>query len=100
MIYPNHRIRTYCIYLGSLKINNDFYDMGVYIHPNKSVSHAIVFGDDNSNYISGEFVSQGEMLPDELQFPSFIAKINLELYKEYIKNPSNFPQPSNFKQRS
>lgn len=91
MFYPNHQIRSYCIYLGSLQIGSHKYDMGVYENKKyNTVSHAIVFGEEDSEYKSGEFIFQSEWLPKHFRFQSFLYKINEELYKEYLENPAKF----------
>ena len=91
MFYPNHQIRSYCIYLGSLKIGSHKYDMGVYENKkDNAVSHAIVFGEKDSEYMSGEFIFQSEWLPSKHRFQSLLYKINEELYKEYLENPAKF----------
>lgn len=94
MIYPDHHIRLYCIYLGSLEIGYREYDMGVYVRPDGSVSHAIVYGSEPSEYFSGEFIFRGELLDERYRFSSFFYKVNETLFQEYIKNPLTFPQPA------
>ncbi len=91
--FPNHHIRTYCLYLGSVKIKDSMYDFGVYIKPDKSVSHAIVFGDHDPEYYSGEFIFQDEWLPETFRFNSLIYKLNETFYNLYLEDPSIFPQP-------
>ena len=85
MFYPNHQIRDYCVYLGSLESNGRKMDMGVYEHPDgKTTSHAIVYGNEDSNYFSGEFEFYN---PNN--FKSWYYKINEELYKEYLNKKEN-----------
>lgn len=99
MFYPNHHIRTYCIYLGSLIYQGNKYDLGVYIHPDTSVSHAIVYGDDPDKYMSGEFIFKGVGIEFHRKFTSFLYLLNESFYKEYLKEPLMFRQPEIFMQR-
>jgi hypothetical protein len=92
MFYPDHQIRTYCIYLGSFELADQKYDMGVYIAEDKSVSHAIVFGNDPSEYLSGKFMTD---LVIEIFYPDpCLYKMNEALYKHYLNYPADFPQPN------
>jgi len=72
MYYPDHHIRTYCRYLGSVLINDSKYDLGVYMNPDGSVSHAIVYGNDDGDYLSG----------DVTRTWTTITRINLMVFKE------------------
>ena len=92
MFYPNHHIRTYCIYLGSFKLDKQKVDFGVYKR-NDEVSHAIVFGNEDPEYISGEFIFNGKLLEQAFRFDSLLPQLNERLYQEYLKEPSDFPQP-------
>jgi len=44
---------NYCIYLGPYKYENTKYDLGVYINPYNELSAAVVYGNEEGNYISG-----------------------------------------------
>ena len=92
MFYPNHHIRTYCVYLGSFELGNIKMDFGVYEH-NDEVSHAIVFGNEDSEYMSGEFIFDGKLLAPEYRFKSLRAQMNERLYQEYLDDPKSFPHP-------
>jgi hypothetical protein len=83
MFYPNHQIRSYCIYLGSIEVDNLKLDMGVYEHGKGTgrTSHAIVCGEEDSNYMSGEFNLQNP----KYSFQSWYYKINEILYKKYLE---------------
>lgn len=95
MFYPEHRVRTYCLYLGSFSLDGRRYDMGVYEQRNGAVSHGIVCGEDDSEYLSGKFMSQGD--PIEHQWSGIVYQINVLLYMQYLQHPVNFPQPTVFK---
>jgi hypothetical protein len=84
MFYPNHHIRTYCEYLGSITIDGHNYDLGVYIQKDKTVSHAIVCGEDDSDYISGEFIWKGKLM--DQQWKSKPAVANKAAYDELHKD--------------
>lgn len=92
MFYPDHHIRTYCIYLGSFDRGDTKVDFGVYKR-NNEVSHAIVFGDKDSEYISGEFIFNNKLISPAHRFKSLYSQLNERLYEEYLKNPRDFPQP-------
>lgn len=81
MFYPNHHIRTYCLYLGSITLNDTNFDLGVYEQKDGSVSHAIVYGEDPSEYISGEFIFRGEPCAD---WKSLRARVNKIAYDAYL----------------
>jgi len=87
--YPNHHIRTYCVHLGGLILDNKKYDMGVYVNNDNvshaSVSHAIVFGNDDNEYMSGEFINENKWLDKCFRFQSLLYKLNEVLYKEHLK---------------
>jgi len=74
--YKDHHIRSYCRHLGSMSIQNKIYDFGVYEAPNGEVFHAIVYGPEDFQYISGEMRSGQNLL----------CKINARLYAEYLRN--------------
>lgn len=97
MFYPNHHTRTYCIYLGSITYQDHNYDLGVYIHPDKSVSHDIVFGNEDYEYMSGEIIFRNVWQNN--RFTNTLCLINEILYKDYCEKPEKFSQPENFKQR-
>jgi hypothetical protein len=82
MFYPNHHCRSYCLYLGSLEYNNQKLDMGVYEHPNDLyVSHAIVYGEEDSQYMSG--IIDFEKI--KYNFTGAQYQINKLLYEDYLK---------------
>lgn len=82
MYYPEHQIRTYCLYLGSLIYNGHKLDMGVYEHPDDThVSHAIVYGDEDSHYMSGLIDFKNE----QHNFHGTPYQINRLLYDDYLK---------------
>ena len=81
MYYPEHRIRAYCLYLGSLTYNNLKLDMGVYEAPSGEVSNAIVHGYDEAQYLSGEINFKEE----RNNFQGVVYKINRLLYEDYLK---------------
>ena len=76
MHYPNHHIRTYCLYLGSLICSGYKLDMGVYEAPGGEVSHAIVYGDEDHEYMSGEI---------EFNLPGVPYQINRLLWEDHLK---------------
>jgi hypothetical protein len=80
MFYPKHQIRSYCLYLGSFQFEDDKLDMGVYEHPDGRVSHAIVFGEEDDEYLSGEFDPDS---PCESEWPGVKSKINKLLYQRH-----------------
>ena len=76
MFFPKHQIREYCLYLGSLElIDGKKYDLGVYEKPSGGVSHAIVYGDEGHEYLSGDinFMSR-----------TAVTRANWELYMQYM----------------
>jgi len=50
----SHRMWEYCIYLGTIKHEGHYYDLGVYSHPVEGPSHATVYGKENDQYMSGD----------------------------------------------
>jgi len=80
MFYPNHQIRDYCLYLGSFEHENLKFDFGVYEKSDGRTSHAIVYGDEDSEYMSGEF----DLENPEHNFKSWYCKINEELYRNHL----------------
>jgi hypothetical protein len=81
MYYPKHQIRSYCLYLGSMALNNRRLDMGVYEHPDDGgVSHAIVFGEEDNEYMSGII----DFKSPEFNFQGEAYKINKQLYEDYL----------------
>jgi hypothetical protein len=78
MFYPKHHLRSYCRYLGSLEINGKKLDMGVYEAPNNTVSHAIVFGNEDWEYYSGDI----DLTHPERNLQSTPFSINRLLYLE------------------
>jgi hypothetical protein len=82
MFYPNHHIRSYCLYLGSFIYDNLKLDMGVYEHPNDShISHAIVYGNEDSQYMSGLI----DFEDNRYNFQSLQYLVNKLLYEDYLK---------------
>lgn len=81
MHYPQHQIRGYCLYLGSLSYNNHCLDMGVYEHPDGTVSHAIVYGEEDHEYMSGEI----DFDNPKYNFLGMRYQINRLLYEDYLK---------------
>lgn len=77
MYYPKHQIRSYCLYLGSLIYNDHKLDMGVYEHPDGCVSHAIVFGEKDHEYMSGEIDFENDK--------GMFFWINRLLYADHLK---------------
>lgn len=76
MFYPRHQIREYCLYLGSMElIDGKKYDLGVYEKPSGEVSHAIVFGEQDSEYISGDIKYFSN---------TAVTKLNWEFYMQYL----------------
>jgi hypothetical protein len=80
MFYPNHYIRTYCLYLGSLEYNGKKLDMGVYEYEG-NVSHAIVYGEKDYEYMSGIINFED----DNYNFQGVPYKINMLLYQDHVK---------------
>jgi len=82
MFYPNHHIRTYCLYLGSFIHNGLKLDLGVYEAPGGSVSHTIVYGEYDSEYMSGVINFED----DYFNFQAFRYQINKKMYEDYLKD--------------
>lgn len=80
MFYPNHHCRSYCRYLGSLTYNDHKLDMGVYESTDGSVSHAIVFGPEPSEYFSGDI----NFTDPARNFQGTQYKINKILYENWL----------------
>ena len=62
MFYPEHHLWDYCTYLGSEVIEGVNIDLGVFEIPNtdgaiEDVSHAIVYGKQDWEYLSGPIES-------------------------------------------
>ena len=59
--YPSARdwMWNYCIYLGSYTgfVNRQKYDLGIYVNQDGSLSHAIVYGNEPGDYLSGDIDS-------------------------------------------
>lgn len=53
----DHHIWTYCIYLGTIKHEGEYYDLGVYPDGSYGPSHATVSGKEPSEYSSGDLAS-------------------------------------------
>jgi len=81
MFYPNHQIRTYCKYLGSLTYNKHKLDLGVYETPSGYVSHAIVCGDKDHEYLSGDI----DLIHNRYEPQSFQYQVNKALYVESLQ---------------
>lgn len=76
MFYPKHKIREYCLYLGSLElIDGKKYDLGVYEELGGRVSHAIVSGESDSEYISGDIRYMSN---------TALTKLNWEFYMQHL----------------
>jgi hypothetical protein len=68
--YPSAKewMWSYCTYLGPYRHKEHNYDLGVYIHADKSIiSLAIVYGDEPGDYISGnvEYVTASDKVGQE-----------------------------------
>lgn len=85
MYFPKHQIRDYCTYLGSLLLDDKPYDLGVYEQKDGTVSHAIVFGERDEEYASGEFIFEGRPCRS---FSGVIYKINELAYKHHKEEES------------
>lgn len=68
---------NYCIPLGKFEVKDTKYDLGVYINPSGEVSHAIVYGNEPGEYLSGEidYFIEGDLCEE-----------NIRRYNEYLKN--------------
>ena len=72
---------NYCIPLGKFEVNASKFDLGVYINPSGEVSHAIVYGNEPGEYLSGEI---------QLFVERDVCKENIRRYNEYtLKNSSS-----------
>lgn len=50
----NHHIWTYCIYLGTIKHDGRYYDLGVFPGGSRGPSDATVYGKEDREYNSGD----------------------------------------------
>lgn len=82
MFFPDHELREYCLYLGSVELpDGRKFDLGVYEQkPQEITSHAIVFGPKPHEYISGEVHSMSE---------GTITKLNKAVYLQYLVQSAN-----------
>ena len=79
----DHRIWGYCLYLGPYTDEGGRnVDLGVYVERPGRVSLAAVYGQENSQYRSGEFLWNGEPLPWISERP--IYKEALRRYREHL----------------
>lgn len=73
LYYPGARgwMWDYCVYLGGYTDSSGKeYDLGIYVHPceysKKGVSAAIVYGNNEGDYLSGEWVEDDECWNSEV----------------------------------
>lgn len=71
-----------CIQLGKFELDGEKYDLGVYINPvhTNFVSHAIVYGNKPSDYLSGYL---------SLPIDNIVCKENIKRWNQYLKNKEN-----------
>ena len=71
-----HRMWEYCIYLGTIKHEGHYYDLGVYSHPVEGPSHATVYGKENDQYMSGDldYFKKG-----------YVRQETIRRWKKYLK---------------
>jgi len=60
---PDHPIWGYCVYLGPYSKEGRDYDLGVYVERQGCLSLAAVYGNEEGQYKSGEFLFNEEPLP-------------------------------------
>ncbi|QDP63051.1 MAG: hypothetical protein GOVbin1923_44 [Prokaryotic dsDNA virus sp.] len=72
----NHHIWTYCIYLGTIKHDGHYYDLGVFPGGSRGPSHATVSGKDFHEYSSGDLAS--------FQMGA-VKKETIRRWKQYLK---------------
>jgi len=75
----DHHIWTYCVHLGPYEGDRK-YDLGVYDDGRGSISLAAVYGENDSEYRSGEMVFRGEPT-GFMQVPVY-----QEAYRRYLKH--------------
>ena len=73
----NHHIWEYCIYLGTIKHEGHYYDLGVYAGGDRGVpAHATVSGEEPHEYSSGDLAS--------FQMGA-VKKETIRRWKQYLK---------------
>ena len=79
----DHHIWSYCLYLGPYTDEDGRnVDLGVYVERPGRVSLAAVYGPEDSQYQSGEFIWNGEPIPWISERP--IYKEALRRYREHL----------------
>ena len=87
MFFKDHHCRSYCIYLGSVTLDGHNYDLGVYENPKwGEVSHAIIYGPEPWEYISGEFIFNNKLCGD---WSRPVCQLNKSVYGRYLNENLN-----------